>query len=246
MSATIQDNSFKTLANTRQAEEANITEIVAYILSLDSSITCDTTVSAEYSNPDTTHIPTFNFTIKNNFVLRLKRYNPLSTNFEKKYYISAIINGIEQNKQNFPFNDNQYYVRLVTAIDTDFFFFWFGWGGSQSPTLIWSTGYVCDEQLNPHAGTTGSSGSVDITTAIYYDLTDGSTGQFASLINFGAPVGYIGISDKCPFVGSGNTYLFSITDLFSCSAVTLFSTVALNNGHFYFAIGTHTLIEITP
>ncbi len=246
MSATIQDNSIKTLANTRQAEEDNMTAIVAYILSLDSNITCDTTVNAEYNNPDTSHVPTFNFTIKTNFVLRLTRQNPLSTNFDKKYYFSAIINGVEQNKQLYNVNDNQYYIRFVTAIDTDFFFFWFGWGGSQDAGLIWSMAYVCDENRNPHGGTRSSTAPVDITLAQFYDLTDNSTGQFVTLINFGASAGYIGISDKCPFVGSGNAYLFSIADLFSCSAVTIFSTVALNNGHFYFAIGPHTLIEITP
>lgn len=246
MSATVRDNTFKTVLNDRQNEEQNMTDIYNYILSLDSNITCDTTVTAEYSNPDTTHVPTFNFTFRNNFVLRMTRQNPLSTNFEKKYYFSAIIRGNEVNKMLYPVNDNQYYARFITAIDTDFFFLWYGSASSQNATPHWSMGYVKDEYGNAHAGSTSASGTVDITTAIYYDLTDGSTGQFASLINFGAPAGYIGISDKCPFVGSGNTYLFSITDLFSCSAVTLFSTVALNNGHFYFAIGTHTLIEITP
>lgn len=245
MSATISDNAFKTLANTRQAEEDNMTAIVAYILSLDSNITCDTTVSAEYSNPDTTHVPTFNFTIKPNFILRLTRLNPLSTNFEKKYYISAIINGIEQNKTNYPFNDNQYYARFVTAIDTDFFFFWFGWGGSQDAGLIWSMAYVCDENRAPHGGTRSSSAPVDITLAQFYDLTDNSTGQFVTLINFNAPAGYLAFSDMCPFIGSGNTYLFGVKDLASCSGVTSFSTIALNNGRVYWAVAPHTVVEIS-
>lgn len=245
MSATIQDNAFKTLANTRQAEEDNMTAIVAYILSLDSNITCDTTVNAEYSNPDTTHVPTFNFTIKTNFIFRLTRANPLSTNFEKKYYFSTIINGVEQNKILYPVNDSQYYARFVSAIDTDFFFLWFGYGSSLNANLHWAMAYVCDNNRSPHGGGTSSSGVVDITTAQFYDLTDNSTGQFVTLINFNAPAGYLAFSEMCPFIGSGNTYLFGVKDLASCSGVTTFSTIALNNGRVYWAIAPHTVVEIS-
>ena len=245
MSATISDNAFKTLANTRQAEEDNMSAIVAYILSLDSNITCDTTVNAEYNNPDTSHVPTFNFTIKTNFVLRLTRANPLTTNFEKRYYFSAIINGVEQNKINYPVNDNQYYVRFVTAIDTDFFFFWFGWGSNQDAGLVWTMAYVCDDNRAPHGGTRSSSAPVDITAAQFYDLTDNSTGQFVTLINFNAPAGYLAFSSMCPFIGSGNTYLFGVKDLASCSGVTTFSTIALNNGRVYWAVAPHTVVEIS-
>ena len=78
---------------------------------------------------------------------------------------------------------------------------------------------------------------------VLYDFENtASPYAFAKMFNFTAPPGKIAIAQMQPFTKDSN-FGFWTTDLYSCSAVPLFSSVSIM-GDTFLAVDTNTLIKM--
>lgn len=90
----------------------------------------------------------------------------------------------------------------------------------------------------------GTNNSNDIYSISFSNLTDTTSGyKIPKILNFNAPAGSIGYSSVTPLTANGQTMLLP-EDLWSCSTVSMYQTIALPNGKLYFTLGTNTMVEI--
>lgn len=90
----------------------------------------------------------------------------------------------------------------------------------------------------------GTNNSNDIYSISFSNLTDTTSGyKIPKILNFTAPAGTIGYSSVSPITANGQTMLLP-EDMWSCSTVSLYQTIALPNGKLYFTLGTNTMVEI--
>lgn len=235
--AVITDNTLK--YNSSQTEKDFLAEIVSYITSLDSRITCDTTADIQFSDP--TNTPTFNFDIFGKYKFRLTRRYVLSTS-DQYYYLSIVINGVEVNKMQSQIINNNRAERFINVIGENYFFLFYGNGAPNSITMNWSTGLV---STNTDSFAGGVS-STNILSAIFYDTQTNLTSYLPTLINFEAPIGELIYSELQPIAtGTGTGILIDyIKDLYSCSTVPQFSSLGLDTGKNYYAVDSNIMVEI--
>lgn len=235
--ATILDNTLK--YNSSQTEKDFISDIVSYIISIDSRITCDTTVDIQFSDP--TNTPTFNFDIFGKYKFRLARRSVLSTS-DSFYNLSIVINGVELNKMQSQIINSNRAERFITVIGENYFFLFYGNGAPNSITMNWSTGLV----VTDNDSFAGGVSTTNILSAIFYDTQTNTTAYLPKLINFKAPVGELIFSELQPIAtGIGTGILIDyIKDIYSCSNVVQFSSLGLDTGKNYFAVDTNIMVEI--
>lgn len=235
--AIIRDNALKRASG--QTEESFLDDVVNYIVSLSPQITCDTTAAIQFA--DSSNTPTFNFSFNGKCDFRLKRANPL-TMTNVNYVFSTIVRGAENNQHSFNFANSQYYQRFVSIISDDFILLYYGWGGSTSVNLTWSMGLVKTEDAY-YAGYSYSNNLINSGT--FCDVDTGIAANFPALINYTAPAGTLIYSELHPIKGGGDILLGYIRGLYSCSTVTNFTSIGLDIGKNFFAIGTHSMVEIS-
>ena len=90
-------------------------------------------------------------------------------------------------------------------------------------------------------------GGINNYTPLSFDLIgSNSTGRIYPIaMNYSVGAGSIDYIDRSQFV-SGGAKLFEVSDVYSCSNMNSFSSIALPNGKNFFTIGTNAMVEVDP
>ena len=243
----------KIYSNSNEIDFMNL--VVDFILSIDSRITCDTTVAEQYDSSmweeGTEHVPTFNFIISNKIDFQLKRENTLAGNDlaliighgtdyrSGTYFSSAWHNG--------GVYQNLYRELNISALVNDtFILFSFG-GMAQYGTAGFDCVWFTSNDKNYTNFTWGRSALTiasifDISGKTFTELETSASGTFVSKFPYNAPSGEIDFSRGAAYVNGGYE-VFNSSVFIDCTKVTVGDTVALANGA-YFAVGPHQLVKI--
>lgn len=242
--------------------EPNIMQLVVDAMtSIDPRITCDTTVTDQYS--DTSNTATFNFSVDGAYDIQFKRYAINSTS-SHGFSIALYINGAEYGKlsQYWWRNDTPYdslhgdfRFRVKSIVGSGFIGIWMGVGAWASYAFTiplphtYMTIYTTDGNGNKfgsyYLNTEDFSYCLDIMQGSFCK-SDGSVGYTAAYtsMNFIDAPGTISYIQHLPLLQSG-TVLFDIPELVACSNISIGTSIALDNGNIYLAIGNHTLVPLT-
>jgi hypothetical protein len=131
--------------------------------------------------------------------------------------------------------------------------FFIGYYKSENVTALWFGSYNATTlQYAPRSGMVIKTANDRFAAVVTNNnpivgsfVGSNSTITFVNIMNYSAGVGNIDYIEKSVFVSGGARALF-IPDIFSCSTVAQWSTIALPNGKLYFAIHTNAMIDITP
>jgi hypothetical protein len=244
---------FRQFVYTNTGTEIDFMEgLVDLICGLDSSITVvdvngnPTTVAEQYEERSSTNTPQFIFEFGTGFNLGIKRNN--STN----NVVDKIQVGVGSGT-NISYNGSFWGDTL--AIDTD---------GNRSQFVaylksdtmvgIWIGPYTGSFTYNIRASilklitpTANYVGGIYNSNAVMTSnfIGNNSNNNFYTLLSYNAEAGNIDYINHSIFM-SGGVKSFTFPDIYSCSTVSIGTSIALPNGKNYFAIGTNALVEVEP
>lgn len=129
---------------------------------------------------------------------------------------------------------------FVTYLKSDNFFAI--WIGAYNINAITSTLYSAMRMVNDSHKYLGYLvGGYNIISATFSGNNTSVT--FSPLFAYSMGAGKVDYIEHSPFI-SGGVKQFDCEDIFSCSTVPQFSSIALPNGKNYFAIGTNAMVEV--
>lgn len=233
-------------------------QIYDFIMGLEEGIICDSTVDAEFNNEDPSHVATLNFTIRDNFILRVKRNAGNDTTTKEVTVWSLIENGQVKSEEaiNTWHNNGspsdvcgyQNYFRLKAVLTDNFIGIWVqGRWGIDTTTPFptdWRAIRVTDG-ITTFVGASNATGTNNIIGCDCFDLEGNGPYNIKAVLPFQAGPGEIYYSELTPIApatGAGNTY--NLGDLVSCSTVTIGSSIALANGKNYWAVSPNLMLEV--
>ena len=233
-------------------------QIYDFIMGLEEGITCDSTVDAEFNNEDPSHVATLNFTIRDNFILRVKR----SAGNDTKTTVVTVWSLIVNNQVKFEINLNTWrsggypgdtcgydnYYRLKAVLTDNFVGIWVqgNWGKDITTPFPtdWRAVRVTDGTTT-FVGASNATGTNNIIGCDYFDLEGNGPFNIKVVLPFQAGPGEIYYSELTPLApatGASNTY--NLGDLVSCSTVIAGSSIALANGKNYWAVAPNLMLEV--
>lgn len=244
------------MAEVRQfSYSSNETEIefmqglIDLICGLDTDITCEdangneTTAAAQFADLTSASKASFFFNFGN--ALRIEFRRGAANNANSSSYI--IYNNTTNVKTlNFSSSSN-----LPTTSATRTFFVGYTkssnvicfWLGQHNVSAFANTTYSFIRVKTSNDNYLGNIGSSGVMTSTLYNANSSAT--FVSALPYSCQSGYIDYIDSAKFI-SGGTKQFETSEIYSCSTISIFSSIALPNGKNYFAVGANALIEVDP
>ncbi len=225
-----------------------------FILNIDPRITCDTTVSAEYTNPDTTHVPTFNFSINGKFTIQIKR-NANLANYSLAYTVSCGTFSDSEIYYSTAWHNGGVYQNLyrelnIAALATDDFIL-IAIGGLSGTSYIndgidavWFTANDKNYTNITFRRTAFTEAVIfNISSKIFTETETSAQGTFTSRFPYKAVTGRIDYIKSSVYTNNG-VRVFDNPSLFDCTTVSVGATVPLAEGEYY-AVGTNQLIKMS-
>lgn len=246
--------------------------ILDFMTSVDPRITCNTTVAAQFSDPNA--VATFDFNIDNQYILRMFRGSTansgsgaINSSGSPGIRIHTIVNDITYGIVRYPYSwryeyaydapktGENYHLRMKAISDTNYILIWVGlqWGNDAIVLSApfppnFSSAYLKlpDNSTYCSALATPDSTTGYILRGSFYRCSDGASNFTVAntLLNFNAGAGNLSYTQHCPILNNGQMEA-DFTDFTSCSTITLGTSIALENGNTYLAIGDHTLAPLT-
>jgi len=135
-------------------------------------------------------------------------------------------------------------TRALSIISEDFIYLRFNRFTTSYNDRYVAVAYAHDDSDNYFVGALQTSLPTNIYNIDFHHISDLTSGYYlANMINFSLPAGSIAYSSIAPLANDGGLVCYC-KDLFSCSTVTVDSTVSLPNRSNYYTIGTHTMVKI--
>lgn len=227
--------------------------IVDTITSIDPRITCNTTAAAQYA--DDTNTATFDFSIDDKYIIRIKRRN-VNSNNDSSFFISMIVNNIEYNISS---AIRMFYTsgKASTAVTNGWFkiaayvsdndiFIWFGAHHDTAISDILPTTYstllITDMNDVNYCGSV--AGSNDVTAVGLYKCSDGTTGYaLVKCLNYTESAGNISYIENNPISSTG-AFASYAKDIKACTTIGAGTSIVLLTGEKCFAVGTNALVLI--
>ena len=225
-----------------------IQAIIDLICSLDSNITVEdvdgnpTTVAAQYADLTSASQADFYLRFNDNFRLELKRaannsattysynFKCPSYNRDMRFTFAGKTPTVEWTRQ--------YYI--TTVIGTNVKLIYIGDYTVTGPAATACSILYVNDSGNVYVGHTNSSVALNATL-----FGDSSTITYAPMLSYTAEAGHIDYIDSAQFV-SGTIKAVSTDEIYSCSTLSPFTSIALPNGKNYFVIGNNAMMEIDP
>ncbi len=253
----------KVVIKNYSTEKSFITDVYNGIKGINSNISCDTTVNAQFDNAEI-DTPTFNFIMSSSVVLQMKRgaVKATSTNI---YIFSVIINGATTATANVTFSQNA--VAIDTEIERKIFigqmvhstssssdgslldlFIWIGNYGvstfdSANILACFITAQFNNVATRFGAGIAGPS--IESATFFKAPLSDGEVNieyTLANLFNYTSEPGFIEYITHISFINAGQEQ-FRSEYLTNCSTIAQGRSAAIADG-IYFSVSPHLLIKL--
>lgn len=243
---------FRQFVYTNTGTEIDFMEgLVDLICGLDSSITVvdvngnPTTVAEQYEERSSTNIPQFIFEFGTGFNLGIKRNNTTDNPVDKIQVGVGSGTNISYKGSfwggNFAIDTDasrgQYiaYLKSDTMIGI--------WIGAYTGSFTSSVSASILKLITPTANYVGGVISNAVMTSNF--ISNNSTSTLYTLLSYNAGAGNIDYINHSMFM-SGGAKSFAFPDIYSCSTVSIGTSIALPNGKNYFAIGTNSMVEVDP
>ena len=219
------------------------------ICGLDTDITCEdasgnaTTAAAQFADLTSASKASFFFNFGNTLRIEFRRG---ATNNANSSSYTIYNNTTNIKTMNFTSNAN-----IPTASATRTFFVGYTksgnviclWLGQHNVSALANATYSLIRVKTSNDNYLGNIGSSSVMTSTLYNANSSAT--FVSALPYYCQSGYIDYIGSAKFV-SGGTKQFETSEIYSCSTISSFSSIALPNGKNYFAIGTNSIVEVDP
>lgn len=226
--------------------------LVDLICGLDSSITVvdvngnPTTVAEQYEERSSTNTPQFIFEFGTGFNLGIKRNNSTNNSVDKIQVGVGSGTNISYNGSfwggNFTIDTDATRKQFVTYIKSDTMV---GiWMGPYTASFTSEVRASILKLITPTANYVGGLYNSNAVMTSNFIGTD-STHTLYTLLSYRADAGNIDYINYSIFM-SGGVKSFTFPDIYSCSTVSIGTSIALPNGKNYFAIGTNSMVEVEP
>lgn len=236
-------------------EIAFMTDVVNFILGIDPRITCNTTVSEQYENQESSYVPKFSFSIDGKATLTITRNADLANyalaftitcgSFSRGdcYFSTAWRNGgVYQNLY------REFNIAAVVTDDVLSFTFAGGTSGNYYNINITITTITADSMhylctVGNQTYSTSSIFNLANSNRLYTELETATPGYFTSRFQYKSPTGKLDYANGAVCVNNGGK-VFSLSSIYDCTELTPGTQYTLNNKE-YFAIGPHQLVKIS-
>lgn len=222
--------------------------LIDLICGLDNGITCEdvngnpTNASEAYADLTSASKATFIFNLGNNVKLKFER-NGTNNSTAKSYRIyynqsnNVVVNW---------FGDNHSVDSRITRK------FFISYLKSENLIVLWIGGYTAiaipNSQVSAMMLKNGNDKySMAINNANVLNQTligNAISVNYSPLFQYSDDAGKIDYIDHAPFI-SGGVKQFDSEEIFSCSTVSQYSSIALPDGRNFFAISTNAMVEIS-
>lgn len=238
---------------------------ITYLHNLDNKIVCTSSADTEFDPSDTSHVPTFNFTIDSTFPFTLKRFKysdgaavdaPLSDN-ASGYVASfgSLTIAITFEKGNaYAYTASTTRGYYISSITNDEFVLlligttsrsWQSWLLNDDMYIVYcKSGTKSYYTIANNIDRSAMANIFNISDKIFYDYSNPSSisGTFTSRFSYISPPGKIDYIKSSVYLNNGQKK-FDVTSIYDCTQVDVMSTVSLKDGPYY-AVGPHQLIKI--
>ena len=239
---------FKQFVYSKTSDEIEFLQGLIDLICADGDITCEdaegnpTTAAAQYADLTSASRAEFYFNFGDGYRFQFSRGNT-NNNATNKFYF----NGTNNN------NWSPYFTRNDTAINTVTARIWFirliksdnlfylGIGDFSTTSTPRNIVFHYNDTQNEFHGITMMN--ENLTSMAFSSINDSASLYFPSVLNYAASAGKIDYIDHTPMI-SGGTKQFDVDEIYSCSTVSQFSSIALPGGKVFYAIGEHALVEI--
>ena len=252
---------YRVIVDSSGTEKDFMTNVIAYLKGLSSSIDCLNDPDDEYTNASGQHYPTFTFTINGKSILNLTREREIA--YWSNNSIGKVMDGYSVIGQSSnlvyggnAWNDQTYRSWHISSIISDSFIvisIQSGGSGSELNSNI-TAFYVTDgttnyssekHNLNFSLGDYDKENLFNISELAFKSMTElGSvTGTFVSRFSFKSMPGFIDYIKSSVYV-TDNEKIFETTSICDCTEVTPGDTISLKDGSYY-SVGPHQLIKLS-
>lgn len=254
--------------NTAETEVAFMQRYIGALCTLDDRLVCNTTVDAEYDMSDTSHVPTFDFTIADHLTFRIQRGADLATGCYT--YIFAVP-GTSYSVTSYVSSDNATWATPLSVRNREINFAYIiadnlisigltcsmQYSGSNlnivyikdsdsyytsiRTDVLWASNSVWRRQDIFNICNPCSS-SMQPVARQYTKNEDTIPLTFVSRFQYASAPGKIDYVKNCVFQNNG-TKLFNVTTVYDCTTVPVGECVSLDDGA-YLAVGPHQLVRM--
>ena len=253
---------------TTETEVAFMQRYIGALCALDDRLVCNTTVDAEYDMSDTSHTPTFDFTIADHLTFRIQRAANLATGSYgyifsapgTSYSVTSYVNGedatsatplsVKGREINFAYiiADNLISIGLTCAmqysnsnLNVVYIKDSDSYYTSIRTDILWASNSAWRKQDIFNICNPYSS-SVQPVARQYTKNGDTIPLTFVSRFQYASAPGKIDYVKNCVFQNNG-TKLFNVTTVYDCTTVPVGECVSLDDGA-YLAVGPHQLVRM--
>ena len=222
--------------------------IIDIICDMDDNITLEdingdpTTVAAQYADLTSASQADLYLRFNDNFRLELKRgaNNGIATyNYSfKSFLINRDVRFANAGKTPATEWTRRYYITYIKGANVRILYF--GDYNSSALSGVYCSLIYLKDSDEVYVGHTNSN--TVLNASLFGDV---STLTYSALLPYSAGasnIDYVGVTSFM----SGGTKALTTDEIYSCSTINQFSSIALPNGKNYFAIGTNALVEIDP
>ena len=254
--------------NTTETEVAFMQRYIGALCALDDRLVCNTTVDAEYDMSDTSHVPTFDFTIAEHLTFRIQRAADLATGCfgyifavpGTSYSVTSYVNGgnpqlatplsIYNRQINFAYiiADNLISIGLAGSMQyssSNLNVVYIKDGDSYYTSIrtdvLWASNSVWRKNDIFNICNPYSSSGQPVARQ-YTKNGDTTPLTFVSRFQYASAPGKIDYVKNCVFQNN-DTKLFNVTTVYDCTTVPVGECVSLDDGA-YLAVGPHQLVRM--
>lgn len=246
-------------------EKEFMSGLITYLHNLDNKIVCTSSVDTEFDPSDTSHVPTFNFTIDDTFPFTLKRYKvvsgsgvdaPLSDD-ACGYMASfgSLVVGITFSAGTaYAYTTSAtrgYYISSLTNDDFVLLLInttsraWTSQLMNDNMSIVYcKSGTKSYYSIGNNIDRSAKANIFNMGTRTFCDNSDpsGISGTFTSRFSYVSPPGKIDYIKSSVYLNNGQKK-FDMSCIYDCTTVTVCDTVSLKDGPYY-AVGSNQLVKI--
>lgn len=254
-------SAFNTYVSSYSNEKTFIVKLINFLEGLSSDIVCASDPDDEYPN-DSSHTPTFNFTIKNRSAFSLVRNNTLANRSRNFNFSATAKTGESANTSSLILSDKLGWdepyasntanrgIRISYIVNDDFILLSFYVKDDNTTpknnfTIIFfesNSSIFASSRANLSSYT--QSNCFNISALTFYDLDSVyANGTFVSRFAHAAPAGQIDYI-KSSIYQNNSQKAFENKAIYDSSTVGISDTVSLKDGA-YIAVGPHQLVKVS-
>lgn len=238
---------FKQFSYSKTSDEIEFMQGLINLICADGDITCEdasgnlTTAALQYADLTSSSRATFYFNFGDGYRFSLSRKNTNNTG-SNQFYINGNFNnsyGPFCSRDDYSVNTVAERIYNLKFIKSDkLFYLGIGDFNNSTPRCVI---FHYNDTHNEFHGV--SQSGQDLISVTFSSVNDSAALVFPSVLSYSAAAGNIDFIDHTPMISSGIKQ-FDAGEIYSCSTVSQFSSIALPNGKTYYAIGTHFMVEV--